>query len=203
MEQTKHQCMIAVSSGYVRSNEQSVEREAMSIATEMNREQLAALGKQRLLQANFQEAKALFEQALAAKPDDGELYAWLAACYGRMMETANVLHKMRMLPKFKELVEQSLRLSPNDAFARRLNGMRLLNTPVEFGGDVAKALSELLFAIDGGEQDSEMYDGLGQAYLKLGETEKGKQSLERALSIDPDNIQARKRLKLLQQPPSE
>ncbi|TCN20553.1 amino acid racemase [Mesobacillus foraminis] len=140
-------------------------------------------GIQQLNETNYDGARMSFEKAVSMDKNDPEATTWLAIALGKKMEITNIVNKMRLMPKFEKAVKSALKLAPDSPMVRRINGIRLLKTPTEFGGNVEKAIEELQYSIAHGMEDAEVYQLLGRAYLDLGEKEKGEQALERVKEL--------------------
>ncbi len=140
-------------------------------------------GIQLLNETNYDGARMSFEKAVSMDKNDPEATTWLAIALGKKMEITNIVNKMRLMPKFEKAVKSALKLAPDSPMVRRINGIRLLKTPTEFGGNVEKAIEELQYSIAHGMEDAEVYQLLGRAYLDLGEKEKGEQALERVKEL--------------------
>lgn len=140
-------------------------------------------GIQLLNETNYDGARISFEKAVSIDKGDPEATTWLAIALGKKMEITNIVNKMRLIPKFEKAVKSALKLAPDSPMVRRINGIRLLKTPAEFGGNVEKAIEELQYSIAHGMEDAEVYQLIGRAYLDLGEREKGEQALERVKEL--------------------
>ena len=142
-------------------------------------------GMLQLKNHDYGEARASFEQAVALEPNDADAHAWLAATYGRLMEQGSMTDKMTLLPLLEREVAKALELSPKSVLAHRVNGLRLIHTPVEFGGSPEQCIVELTYVIDQGEKDAEIYYALGLAYMETGQQEQAADAFTRALELDP------------------
>ena len=121
-------------------------------------------GMELLNQKKLDEAKGNFDKALSIDPSNSEAMTWLAITLGKKLDAANMINKMRLLPKFEKAVKGALLLDPDSPMVRRINGIRLLKIPVEFGGSLEKSIEEFLYCISRGMKDTEIYQLLGQAY---------------------------------------
>jgi CubicO group peptidase (beta-lactamase class C family) len=92
-----------------------------------------------------------------------------------------------------EAIKQTTRISPKEDEAN-LNGFayRLL-----FSGSVSDAVQVFERNVKQYPQSSNVYDSLGEAYIKAGEKEKAIQNYEKSLELDPKNDNAKERLKKL------
>ncbi|MBT2759322.1 amino acid racemase [Mesobacillus foraminis] len=136
-----------------------------------------------LNETNYDGARMSFEKGVSLDKNDPEATTWLAIALGKKMEITNIVNKMRLMPKFEKAVKSALKLAPDSPMVRRINGIRLLKTPTEFGGNVGKAIEELQYSINHGMEDAEVYQLIGRAYLDLGDKEKGEQALERVKEL--------------------
>lgn len=149
-------------------------------------------------QGNYAEAKATMEKSVKQYPDSAAAHAWYAISIGRLIERSSVLNKMRLLPLFERETLKALEISPYLLIARRVNGMRLLNTPEGFGGNIKKAIDEFQYCLDNGLEDDDLYFSLGQAYIKLKDVAEGKKAFHASLNLNADHQQAKKHLKMLE-----
>lgn len=154
-------------------------------------------GRQLLKGKAYEQAKRMFEQAIKQNPNHAEAHAWLAACYGLSMETGNMLDKINQLPLLEREVAIALELDPSLPFARKINGIRLLNTPEMLGGDPQKAVEEFMFCLDIGLSEPDIYCCLGEAYLRLYDWDRARDAFCGALELDPKYEKAIERLKSL------
>lgn len=139
----------------------------------------------------YEEARALFEEAVQSNPDSAEAHAWLAAVYGRMIENSwSMAEKIKLLPMLEREVEVAFEIDPTLPLARRINGARLLNTPGMLGGDPAEAVEQFLYCMSRGMDDAEIWVSLAESYLKTDQTEKAIGALEEALAREPQNKKA-------------
>jgi len=92
-----------------------------------------------------------------------------------------------------DAIKQTTRISPKEDEAN-INGFayRLL-----FSGSVSDAVQVFERNVKQYPQSSNVYDSLGEAYMKAGEKEKAIQNYEKSLELDPKNDNARERLKKL------
>lgn len=154
--------------------------------------------KKLLSEEKHKEAKSIMEETVKLYPNSADVHVWLAIAVGRMIENSSVLHKMRLLPIFEREIQKALHISPDLLLARKVNGMRFLNTPEGFGGSLKKAIAEFQYCLDNGLEDDEIYFSLGKAYIKLKEIEQGKQALHSSLDLNPDHKLAKKHLEMLE-----
>ncbi|MEC3885146.1 amino acid racemase [Halobacillus sp. HZG1] len=154
--------------------------------------------KEYLTQKSYKRGKEIMEEVVKEVPESCEAHAWLAISIGRLMENTGVLQKMRLLPQFEREILKALEISPNSLLARKVNGMRLLNTPEGFGGNINKAIDEFNFCLTNGLQDDELYYSLGQAYMKVKKVEEGKEAFQSTLHYNPDHKMAKRHLDIIE-----
>jgi phenylacetate-CoA ligase len=147
-------------------------------------------GRRKLADRKYNEARELFERAVASKPDCAEAHAWLAAAYGRLIEAGIMLEKMKLLPFLEKEISVALELDSTLPFARRINGARLLNTPDTLGGNPAEAAKEFLYCIDQGMDEADIWVSLSECYIKMGDSENAVEALKEALIREPQNERA-------------
>ncbi|MNP63472.1 Tetratricopeptide repeat protein [compost metagenome] len=109
-----------------------------------------------------------------------------------------MLEKIEYLPIFEQEVATALELDSELALARQVNGLRLLHTPKEFGGDPEMAIQELLYTVEQGVHDHEVYYALGLAYLATHDEVNAAQFFSKALELEPDHEHSKQQLNLLQ-----
>ncbi|WP_332693688.1 amino acid racemase [Halalkalibacter lacteus] len=136
-----------------------------------------------LNQDNYDEAYNYFYEATNIDSSDPEAISWFAIVLGYKMEASNALVKVKLLPKFEQSVQKCLDLAPDSLIVRRISGTRLIKIPQEFGGDLEKGLRELLYCIENGLQDEEIYKLISYAYLQLGDNEKSEEALRHVREI--------------------
>ncbi|GKU77241.1 amino acid racemase [Paenibacillus sp. L3-i20] len=139
---------------------------------------------------DFKKAQALLQEAIILEPNHPEARGLLALSYGLMLESSSLILKMKLLPRMEKETKLALKLAPNWTLVRRINGMKLLNTPEQFGGNVQQGVQELLFCIENNFDDFDINFAVAQGYLKLADRMNTKHYLERALSIHPENAKA-------------
>jgi len=154
-------------------------------------------GKTCISTKDYKQAQQLFLEAVSMDREHPEARGWLALSYGLMLESSSLMNKMKLLPKFEKETKAALQLSPNWTFVRRINGMKLLNTPDQFGGNPIEALEELLFCIEHGFDNFEINLAVSQAYMKLCDFPRAITYLEKASAIEPGNPKAVKQLELI------
>ncbi|MUT64886.1 tetratricopeptide repeat protein [Paenibacillus sp. NEAU-GSW1] len=154
-------------------------------------------GMLHLKREEYELARDFFQSLTDQEPNNAEAHAWLAAAYGRLLENGSLLEKVMLLPDFEKEVATALELDAELTLARKVNGLRLLHTPKEFGGDPEEAAKELEYAIANGEKDSEAYYGLGLAYLATELKEKAEAAFIEALQYNPNHAEARQQLEFI------
>jgi tetratricopeptide (TPR) repeat protein len=143
-------------------------------------------GCRKFKEGEYEASLELFELALTLNPRSAEAYAWLAAVYGRKIETVwNMVDKMKLLSQLEKQIAASLEIDPNLPLARRMNGAKLLNSPDMLGGDPTAAVDEFLYCIEHGMDEAELWVMLAECYVKTDEPVKAIQALKEALIRDP------------------
>jgi Tfp pilus assembly protein PilF len=150
-----------------------------------------------LKNSEFELAREFFQQIVDVEPDNAEAHAWLAATYGRLMEFGSMLEKMALLPIFEHEVATALELNSELVLARQVNGLRLLLTPTDFGGDPEKAVRELEYAIKNGVCECEVFYALGLAYLATEDEVRAANAFAQALECDPKHVSAQQQIEFL------
>ncbi|MDF2660784.1 MAG: phenylacetate--CoA ligase family protein [Paenibacillus sp.] len=146
---------------------------------------------------NYEQSRELFEEAAALDPRSAVAHAWLAAAYGRLIESVwSIVEKIKLLPLLESEIEAALELDSTLPLARRMNGCRLLNTPDMLGGDPASAIDEFRYCIDSGMDEAEVWVSLSECYLKTDEPAQAIDALKEALAREPQNETA---VQLMQQ----
>jgi tetratricopeptide (TPR) repeat protein len=145
----------------------------------------------------FHQARDFFQNIVDLEPEHPEAHAWLAATYGRLMEEGSMLEKIGILPIFEQEVVTALELNPELVLARQVNGLRLLYTPKEFGGDPVMAVRELLYAVEHGVDDNEVFYALGSAYLASNDEEMAVHFYNKVLECDPEHVLAQQQINIV------
>lgn len=136
----------------------------------------------------YEQARELFEEAAALDPRSAEAHAWLAAAYGRLIESAwSMVDKIKLLPFLETEIEAALEIDSTLPLARRMNGCRLLNTPDMLGGDPAAAVEEFRYCIGRGMDEAEVWVSLAECYVKTDEPAQAIDALKEALAREPQN----------------
>ncbi|TLS50658.1 tetratricopeptide repeat protein [Paenibacillus antri] len=161
-------------------------------------QELLRLGRRALADGQYDRSREWLKKAVAVAPRSAEAHAWLAAAYGRMIETADMLEKMKLLPLLEEEIAAAFELDPSLPIARRVNGARLLYTPESLGGDPAAAADEFRYCIDRKMDEADVWASLGECYVKLGKTEQAVAALREALSRDKSHERANELLSELE-----
>ncbi|MGP4039120.1 tetratricopeptide repeat protein [Gracilibacillus sp. D59] len=144
----------------------------------------------------YEKAHRLFEEAISLVPHSAEAHAWLAAVYGRQIDTAwSLTDKIDLFNKLENEITVALEIDPTLPLARRMNGSKLLNTPDMLGGDPAEAAKEFRYCIEQGMNDIEIWVSLAKCYMETADLAKAREALKEALAIEPKNEEA---LQLLQ-----
>ena len=148
----------------------------------------------------FDESHIWFDRAAMLAPDNAEAHAWLAAVYGKRIDAAWALHdKVDLLEKLDKELEQALELDPALPLARRINGVRLLQTPEMLGGDPAAAAEEFRYCIEQGLNESELWLLWAECYVRMERLDLGIAALQQRLAAAPDDKAAATKLTELQQ----
>ncbi|WP_332693664.1 tetratricopeptide repeat protein [Halalkalibacter lacteus] len=163
----------------------------------MNATELLNTGKKNLLEDDYIAAKKYFQSAIKLDPNNGEAHAFLAASYGKLMENGGFMDRIKYFPQLEKEIAIALKLSPDSTVARRVNGLRLIKTPKEFGGNPSKAIGEFLYCIERGVQDADLYYGLGLAYIQTKEFTKAKDALDHGQTLSPNHLLIQQQLGLV------
>ncbi|WP_370090142.1 tetratricopeptide repeat protein [Ekhidna sp.] len=142
--------------------------------------------------ANVDQTKDLLKEIIEKDPDHGEARAVLSSVYGLVM-AYSPMKGMLYGMKSSSLMEEALKLQPESPLVQKLYGGSKLYTPEMFGGDTKKAALAFEKSIelfeDGDTTENWLYTdtfmGLAMAYNKMGEKEKSKSTLERAIEMEP------------------
>ncbi|WP_408976338.1 AMP-binding protein [Paenibacillus jiagnxiensis] len=147
-------------------------------------------GRRKLTDRKPNEARELFEKAVALKPDSAEAHAFLAGAYGLLIEEAHIIEKIKLLPFLENEIKAALELDSALPFARRVNGTRLLNTPDTLGGDPAAAAMEFRYCIEHGMDEADIWVSLAECYIKMEDAGKAGEALKEALVREPRHERA-------------
>jgi Tfp pilus assembly protein PilF len=175
--------------------EQKVEMNE-EINEEKNEEMVEAL---KSMQANdYHKAVEQWLQIIEKDPGNSDAHAWLAACYGSIIDEVSLFKKMKYNNLMEASINEALILNPDSTLAHMVRGRRYLNAPNGFGGDVNKAIDDFKFCIENGRDDADIYYYLGQSYEKNGDNINAMKVYESALIKNPEHAQAKENLKNLQ-----
>ncbi len=100
---------------------------------------------------------------------------------------AEALRKSGKLDEAKEVCAKGIGLHPSYAAGRVVMGCILMDL-----GDFEGAVSELEWAVKSAPDNLSAWKKLAECYVKLGRNEKAAESYERVLSLNPDDIDARR-----------
>lgn len=131
---------------------------------------------------DFQAAEKLLRNALQIDPDHGGSMANLGAFLGRHGKAEEAV----------PLLERALRIEPGNVQAR-------VNLGTAFGrlGRLGEAIEQFEIAVDGGLEQTVVYNALARAYGQQGDLETAAGWLERSLELDPSQEQVRQMLEQL------
>ncbi|MDQ0229067.1 tetratricopeptide repeat protein [Metabacillus malikii] len=129
---------------------------------------------------------------LKEHPTDGDSYAWLAAIYGLVIEEVNFSEKLNYVEQLEENILKALKYSPNSKLVRKVNGIRLIKTPNEYGGDSQEGIELLEGLLAEGESEYDLYYHLAVAYTELNQFVKAKEYLANAIQLDPNGPEVNK-----------
>jgi len=167
--------------------------------TDAQVQELVSRGQHAFRAKQYDAAYGFFERAASIHPGCAEAHAWLAAVYGRRIEAAlSMSEQIKLLSKLEEKIETALSIDSSLPLARRMNGAKLLKTPELLGGDPAEAAKELLYCIEQGMDDCEVWLLLAESYIKIGEPEKARDALKEAVRREPENGKAAEFMQQLQ-----
>ncbi|MDQ0229071.1 tetratricopeptide repeat protein [Metabacillus malikii] len=132
---------------------------------------------------NIDEAIEMLE-AHANEEQSADRYAWLAAAYGKKIDsTDNVAKIMGLNSKMSNALNKAFEIDPDSLEATFVRGNKLLNTPSFFGGDTNKALSDFQTCLDQGIASEELFLAVADAYAKLGDTVKEDEYRQKAADL--------------------
>jgi predicted Zn-dependent protease len=138
----------------------------------------AYLAEQGLQHQQFAKAAGYYETLTRLQPNNPLLLNNLAWCYLQLKDK-----------RAQEAVDQALSLQPDNAALLDTSAMILLDA-----GQVNKALSNLLRAVEFDKNNREIRLHLAEAYLKAGQKTKARQELEKlAVYGDQSDIASRAR----------
>jgi phenylacetate-CoA ligase len=154
-------------------------------------------GQKQFLASDYAKAIENFQQAIKINPEQAEAYAWLAACYGKLIDQGNLLVKISQLPNLKRTAAMAVQKDRFSPMARGVSGLVQLKTPEDFGGNVRQALREFKLSIYLGSLDPDVWIYLAEAYFKLNEGSAAREALKRGLQLQPEHVDALALLKKL------
>jgi tetratricopeptide (TPR) repeat protein len=131
----------------------------------------------------FDDAEQYFRKALEQSPNFAEALNYLGYMWA---------DRGRNLPEARKMIEKALKLEPeNGAFLDSMGWVLFkLNEPED-------ALKYLLQAIERAEEpDATLYDHLGDVYAALKQTDKARESWQKAMAVEPNEIKDQLQRKL-------
>ncbi|WP_203363928.1 hypothetical protein [Bacillus sp. REN10] len=137
----------------------------------------------------YDEAINFLKECQKENPTDGEIYAWLAAVYGGITGEVNFAEKLSYLELLQKNILKAIEYSPNSKLVRRVNGIRLIKTPDEYGGNSEEGIAILLGLINEGERDYEVFLNIAVAYTEINNIALARKYIETALAIDPQGVE--------------
>jgi len=134
----------------------------------------------------------LLKELIDANPSAGEPRAVLSSVYGLVM-AYSPWKGMYLGMKSSSLMEEAIKLEPESALVQKLYAGSKLYTPETFGGDPKIALEAYVKSLDLYEEDEKAENwlyldtmmGMALAYRKTEQPEKATETLERAVSLEP------------------
>ncbi|MFH1208712.1 MAG: tetratricopeptide repeat protein [Candidatus Omnitrophota bacterium] len=119
-------------------------------------------------------ARELFNQALASGPDSAQLHYLIALTFDEQQDFYRV----------EDYLKKAISLDPKFYLARNFLG------DICFGkGDFVAAVEQYRASLDANRDDPYILNNLGLAYMNLQRYGSALPSLERALALDPNNIE--------------
>ncbi|SNS60394.1 Tetratricopeptide repeat-containing protein [Ekhidna lutea] len=135
----------------------------------------------------------LLKEIIERDPDNGEPKAVLSSVYGLIM-AYSPMKGMLYGMKSGSLMDEAVRQSPQSPLVQKLHGGSKLYTPEMFGGDAEKAAEAFnnsleLFENSGVSESwlhTDTFMGLAMAYRKLGKNAEAKETLKKAVTMEPE-----------------
>ena len=138
------------------------------------------LGRIYTVRNRIQDAIREYEEALVIRPDHSFSLNNLAYIY---------IEKRKDMVKGIEYLKRAVRASPETGFILDNLGQALYEN-----GDFKNAISNFEKALEIEKNNPVYYLHIGDAYKKLGEEDKAKESWKQALALSPGDMEAKKRL---------
>lgn len=134
------------------------------------------------------------ERAVALEPDSSEAHRVLGELW--IHQITGPISGIRFGPKGKDSIEKAIQLDPQNLEARRALGLMYLYNPPFNGGDKDKAAEtfDQLSEAGGGDR---CYVLAARAYLEKEDPARARPRLQKALELNPDNLEAEFLLKEL------
>ena len=127
------------------------------------------------------EALTLFDDAIAADPDNGQAYAWKACTLGQRLNRGYATESFDQLyPTFQEALDRALALNANDFECHRL--LSAVNVMLE---NFELAIQHGRRAYEIVPNDPRVLSGYAEALLKGGQYELGLELMLKALELEP------------------
>lgn len=131
----------------------------------------------------FFKAEERCRRAIALKPDEADAHFWLGVAMGRRGQTQGILRSLFLVSPIRKEMAEVLRIDPSHGGAHHVLGEIFRQLPGFAGGDKEAAARELEEAIRVDPDHTSHYPALAKAYLSLGEKEKARAVLMKALEV--------------------
>ncbi|HVM32896.1 MAG TPA: tetratricopeptide repeat protein [bacterium] len=132
------------------------------------------------------------QKAVQLAPDSGPAHALLADLYGEKIVLGDLFTGMDFGPKDGEENKKALALAPADPRVLAAQGRRFLMAPDFAGGDPRKALDFFKRSLAADPGSDETWVWLARTQRRLGDGAGARDSLRRALGLNPRNVQAQR-----------
>jgi tetratricopeptide (TPR) repeat protein len=135
------------------------------------------------------------QKALQLAPNSGPAHALLADLYGEKIILGDLFTGMDFGPKDGAENKKALALAPTDARVLAAQGRMYLMAPDFAGGDPRKALDFFKRSLAADPESDETWVWLARTQRRLGDGPGARDSLSRALALNPLNVQAQWEMK--------
>ena len=140
----------------------------------------------------YEDAVSMSDVLIAKDPKNAELHVWKGRVMGSLAQ-GNPVDMMKYGAGAMQEFEMALTLNPDSPEAHLGRGIGRLMAPLGFGGDLPGAVTDFEAAVTK-KPSAEAYFYLGEAYHKMGQSEKASAAYKKALAMRPNYPEATKAL---------
>lgn len=134
------------------------------------------------------------ERAISLQPKNAENYRVLATLCGQAIPAVSIMNAIGYGKRAKEAINKAMELDPKSARVYEAQGVGNYYLPPAFGGGPELAIKDFKRAIELDPKLADSYLWLGLAQRKLHRNGEARQSLQKAIDLDPQRIWLKEQL---------